>query len=76
MSIIIRLFSLLFGGCLHAHATFPQTPVRKSGFREATYVCCLDCGRRFEYDWRAMKRGAEIRRETPAITGAWAEAES
>lgn len=45
--------------CLHAHATFPQTPVRRGGGRGQTYVVCLDCGREFEYDWQAMKRDAQ-----------------
>lgn len=71
----MRWFFALFGGCLHAHASFPQTPVRKGGFRGQTYVCCLDCGRRFEYDWQSMKRGAEIREAAP-VAGELAGAES
>jgi hypothetical protein len=40
----------LMGYCAHQRTTFPITP-RGSG----TYVCCLDCGREFNYDWDAMR---------------------
>jgi hypothetical protein len=37
-------------GCRHRRTTFPLTV----GGR--TYVCCLSCGREFEYDWQGMWR--------------------
>ena len=50
----------VFFGCWHKNYSFPITI--KSGQRRAgaaaltgTYVVCLDCGKEFAYDWRAMK---------------------
>ena len=47
-------------GCSHRHTSFPMT-VRK-GARNGnhsvsaeTYVVCLDCGKRFAYDWAEMR---------------------
>jgi hypothetical protein len=48
-------------GCAHQRTTFPMTPGRRSGLsdkpetRSRTYVACLDCGREFDYDWKAMR---------------------
>ena len=42
------LLSRLFG-CRHRRTTFPLT----AGGR--TYVCCLSCGREFDYDWQGMR---------------------
>lgn len=47
----------IFGICRHHRTTFPQAP-RGGG---QTTEKCLDCGREFEYNWQAMKRGREIR---------------
>jgi hypothetical protein len=52
----MKLLSLLLG-CRHRRTTFPMT----AGGR--TYVCCVSCGREFEYDWRAMRR----------LTNRWSE---
>jgi hypothetical protein len=46
----------LMFGCGHARTTFPQTEKRT----RHTTVACLDCGKRFEYDWGSMKRGRAI----------------
>lgn len=40
-------------GCAHRRTTFPIT-LRGSPQSE-TYVACLDCGRHFAYDWKAMR---------------------
>jgi hypothetical protein len=45
-----------FGGCLHAHATFPI-----GGHGCGPTVVCLGCGRRFAYDWERMRRGGEVK---------------
>ncbi len=47
-------------GCLHRRTTFPMRPpprdaVPPSGARRGDYVVCLDCGREFSYDWKAMR---------------------
>jgi len=50
----------IFFGCRHARYSFPVT-VRRSARRPpaaaltGTYVCCLDCGKEFPYDWQEMK---------------------
>jgi hypothetical protein len=55
---IANLMDILFG-CWHSNYSFPITV--KSGSRHGaaratgTYVVCLDCGREFAYDWKAMK---------------------
>lgn len=52
------LVEMLFG-CWHRHYSFPIT--NRSGQRSpaaaltGTYVVCLDCGKEFPYDWKAMK---------------------
>ena len=57
---MIANFLDLFFGCWHKNYSFPITV--KAGQRRAgaatptgTYVVCLDCGKEFAYDWRAMK---------------------
>jgi len=58
------LLNTLFG-CSHQRTTFPLTPARNSvanpinsGIaRNGTYVTCLDCGKEFAYDWKAMRIG-------------------
>lgn len=67
--------SSLFG-CSHQRTTFPITRGRKSLGPHAaaascnrTYVVCLDCGKEFDYDWRAMQVGqaVETTRTRPAV---------
>ena len=59
------LLNTLFG-CTHQRTTFPQTPLRKSGYqapgatRNGTYVVCLDCGKEFAYDWHRMRVGVTL----------------
>jgi hypothetical protein len=50
-----KLISILLG-CKHEYTTFPQTQSQEKGMR----VVCLGCGREFEYDWDAMRRGREV----------------
>lgn len=45
------LIDLLFG-CTHQDYSFPQSP---RGKLRPLYVCCIDCGKRAEYDWQEMK---------------------
>jgi len=56
---IATLAEWLFG-CSHRHTSFPFT--RRAGAvgrrcepGKETYVVCLDCGKRFAYDWAAMR---------------------
>jgi ribosomal protein S26 len=55
---LASLTDLLFG-CGHRNYSFPRT-VRHGARSPAaavtgTYVVCLNCGREFPYDWKAMK---------------------
>ena len=67
------LFDTLFG-CSHQRTTFPLTPARRSGGnlpsgtqRNSTYVTCLDCGKEFAYDWKAMRIGQAVLDRVPAV---------
>ena len=40
-------------GCSHRHTGFPIT--RRTSLRTETYVVCLQCGKRFAYDWDQMR---------------------
>lgn len=56
---IFNLFDMLFG-CWHKNYSFPITAKgskRRSPAASVTgtYVVCLDCGKEFAYDWKAMK---------------------
>jgi len=57
---IASLLDSIFG-CSHKRTTFPITPSRRSqltdGVRKRTYVCCLDCGKELDYDWKEMRLG-------------------
>ncbi len=51
------LMNALFG-CRHRQLTRPITPVHKPGTGpSATYVACLECGKRFHYDPQTMLVG-------------------
>jgi hypothetical protein len=39
-----------------------MTPVpSRSQGDAATFVVCLDCGKRFSYDWERMRRGSALK---------------
>ncbi len=69
---ITDLVDLLFG-CYHRNLSFPLTAKgerRRSAAASVTgtYVVCLDCGKDFPYDWRAMKvLGAPTPEAEPAV---------
>lgn len=51
----------LFFGCRHRRTSFPLSPAVKRGApREDMYVVCLDCGKRFHYEWDLMRIGAPM----------------
>ena len=56
---IARMIDAVFG-CRHPRYSFPVT-IRGAARRPqaaaltGTYVCCLDCGKEFPYDWQEMK---------------------
>jgi ribosomal protein S26 len=55
----MSLFDLVFG-CSHKRCSFPLSTrgaKRRSPAASltGTYVVCLDCGKEFPYDWKAMK---------------------
>ena len=46
--------------CSHSRTTFPITRKRSAASAiNRTYVVCLDCGKEFDYDWKAMRMGAQ-----------------
>ncbi|MBM3773927.1 MAG: hypothetical protein FJW37_02075 [Acidobacteria bacterium] len=45
--------------CSHERTSFPLTP-RRGAARRQTYVCCLDCGKEFQYDWANMRIGEPV----------------
>jgi hypothetical protein len=65
MSWLVRLYHRVipWRPCAHRRTTFPRAGERPGARPGCNYVCCLNCGRKFEYDFHAMKRGAEIRGE-------------
>lgn len=47
--------------CRHRRLTRPITAVHKPGTQAGdTYVACLDCGRRFQYDATVLRIGAPL----------------
>jgi len=48
-------------GCAHRRTTFPitlragSTGHASQSTQMETYIACLDCGRRFPYDWATMQ---------------------
>jgi hypothetical protein len=62
-----KMFNLIWFGCRHSRITKPfyidRSPLSRAPAdiaadipRHCThYVVCLDCGRRFGYDWSEMK---------------------
>jgi len=57
---IDSVLNLLFR-CAHRRLTRPVTPVSKAGVPHGgTYVVCLDCGKQFSYDLKAMRIGKAI----------------
>jgi len=57
------LIDTLFG-CSHQRTTFPLTPTHS----KSTYVTCLDCGKEFAYDWKAMRIGQAYSVTSPSTT--------
>jgi hypothetical protein len=52
---VIAMLNLLFG-CRHRSITRPMTPFHKPGTPAGeTYVVCLECGKRFQYDLVNMR---------------------
>jgi hypothetical protein len=73
----MSLFDLVFG-CSHKRCSFPMSTrgaKRRSPAASltGTYVVCLDCGKEFPYDWKAMRviRNSDARTETasPVVAG-------
>lgn len=58
---MFRLVRLLFGCCFHKRFSFPMDfntthHAALAGPLSSvhTYVCCLECGKEFQYDWDHM----------------------
>jgi hypothetical protein len=58
---VMRPFFDFIFRCQHRKITFPRTQTIQSGGSEVeTYVVCLDCGKRFAYDWENMHLGKPV----------------
>jgi hypothetical protein len=55
-------------GCSHQRTTFPLTPTHRNAGPARTYVTCLDCGKEFAYDWKAMRIGSAYAVNSPSTT--------
>ena len=69
----MSLFDFVFG-CSHKRCSFPMSTrgaKRRSpaAYLTGTYVVCLDCGKEFPYDWKAMKvvRNREVQPAASAV---------
>ena len=52
---IHQVFNFLFR-CQHRNLSMPMSLTGSRAITTpATFVVCLDCGRRFEYDWKQMR---------------------
>ena len=50
-----------FFGCRHRRTSFPlRPPAEPGGPPSEMYVVCLDCGKRFHYDWEQMRIGGPV----------------
>jgi hypothetical protein len=59
------LSNFLFG-CRHRRTSFPQSRAKRLGApQEDMYVVCLDCAKRFHYDWDQMRIGAPVESAVP-----------
>lgn len=73
----MSFFELVFG-CSHKRCSFPMTTRGAKRRTPAasltgTYVVCLDCGKEFPYDWKAMKvvrtKSRQSEAGTPVVAG-------
>jgi hypothetical protein len=61
---LLDLSEFLFG-CSHRRTSFPMTLRASAGVdgkkktQSETCVVCLDCARRFSYNWATMQRGRQ-----------------
>ena len=57
---IDSISNLLFR-CSHRRTSFPLRPPTKAGQPPGDMcVVCLDCGKRFHYDWELMRMGGPV----------------
>lgn len=49
------IVDILFG-CWHSNYSFPlASKTNPAAMKTGHYVCCLDCGKEFAYDWKTMR---------------------
>ena len=57
---IDSVYNMIFR-CGHKHTSFPLRPPTKAGQPPGEMsVTCLDCGKRFSYDWELMRMGGQV----------------
>ena len=58
--VIDSIYNLIFR-CRHRRTTFPLRPPTKAGQTPGDMcIVCLDCGKRFYYDWELMRIGGPV----------------
>ena len=58
---MIDSFCNLIFRCSHKRTSFPLRPPTKAGQPPGDMcVVCLDCGKRFHYDWELMRMGGPV----------------
>jgi hypothetical protein len=58
---VIDSFCNLIFRCSHKRTSFPLRPPTKAGQPPGDMcVTCLDCGKRFHYDWELMRIGGPV----------------
>jgi hypothetical protein len=58
---VIDSFCNLIFRCSHRRTSFPLRPPTKAGQPPGDMcVVCLDCGKRFHYDWELMRIGGPV----------------
>jgi hypothetical protein len=63
--VIDTFYNLLFR-CRHRRTSFPLRPPTKKGEPVGELrVVCLDCGKRFSYDWELMRIGPPSKDSPP-----------
>jgi hypothetical protein len=59
------ILNLLFR-CHHGRLSRPMRMAGLHGDNAPLYVTCLDCGKRFAYDWEEMRLGGAVKPPGPA----------
>ena len=66
--VIDSICNLIFR-CRHRRTSFPLRPPTKAGQPPGDMcIVCLDCGKRFYYDWELMRIGGPVEEKVEDVT--------